>query len=190
MFALALINHECCLLAQSPSQTIIISSPDKLIDQSMKKFGQKNFIGALEDLNQAIKVNPKYAKSYNGRGVVKTALKDWKGAMIDYNKAIALDPKFARAYSNRGSLKVYQNDFNSASKDFDSALSLDSNLAEAYYNRAVMLGKLGKKDAGIKDIEKAAQLYESQGDKDSARQMQEIIKRFNQIGRASCRERV
>ena len=96
---------------QSPLQVIIAINPDKLVEQSRRKFGQKNFNGALEDLNQAIKDNPRYAKAYNGRGLVKFVLKGFRGAIVDYNMAIILDPKFARAYSNRGMLKAYQDDF-------------------------------------------------------------------------------
>ena len=179
IIALTLLSQQDRLVAQYSSPTVISTNPDGLVDQSRKKFARKDFTGAMNDLNQAIKANPKHSKAYNGRGLVKHMLNDLKGSMMDYDMAISLDPKYARAYSNRGALKLYQDDLNSASIDLNSAIALDPSFADAYNNRGLILSKLGKRDAAIKDFQKAARLYEAQGDKESARQSLETIKKLN-----------
>jgi tetratricopeptide (TPR) repeat protein len=179
--ALTSISQQGYLLAQSPSSTIISTNLDILVEQAVKKYSRKDFTGAIGDLNQAIKANSKYAKAYNARGIVKFAIKDWEGSIKDYNIAIDLDPKYARAYSNRGLLKLGQGDFDNASSDFNLAINLDPSLANAYNNRGLLLIKLGKREAAIKDFQKCAQLYEAQGDKESARQSLETIKKLNTV---------
>ncbi|MFM2302912.1 MAG: hypothetical protein RLZZ135_315 [Cyanobacteriota bacterium] len=179
--ALTSINQQGYLMAQSPSSTITSTNPDILVEQAVKKYSRKDFTGAMGDLNQAVKANSKYAKAYNARGIVKSALKDWEGSIKDYNTAIDLDPKYARAYSNRGLLKLVQGDFDNASNDFNLAIDLDPSLANAYNNRGLMFIKLGKREAAIKDLQKCAQLYEAQGDKESARQSLEAIKKLNRV---------
>ena len=56
---------------------------------------------AIEDLTEAIRLNPKMADSYNSRGVVFSDTARFKKAIMDFHKAILLDPNHALAYYNR-----------------------------------------------------------------------------------------
>ena len=58
--------------------------------------------GALEDFEQAIKLNPNHTNAYNNRGIAKFKKGDLEGALEDYNTAIKLNPNYADAYYNRG----------------------------------------------------------------------------------------
>jgi tetratricopeptide (TPR) repeat protein len=172
-------NNQNYSIVKSATPTVISNTPDELINQSREKFGRKDFAGAMDDLNKVIKTNPKNAIAYNGRGLVKFILSDLKGSMADYNMAITLDPKYAGAYNNRGALKLHRGDFDNALVDITKAITLDPNLADAYNNRGTVFSQLGKREVAIKDYEKAIKLYEAQGDKKSARQLLETIKKFN-----------
>ena len=57
---------------------------------------------AIEDYNQAIKLNPKDAKTYNNRGRAHYYKGDYDRAIEDYNQAIKLNPEYVIAYNNRG----------------------------------------------------------------------------------------
>jgi tetratricopeptide (TPR) repeat protein len=57
---------------------------------------------AIEDYNQAIRLDPKYAGAYSNRGVAHSDLGRHQRAIEDFNQAIRLDPEYATAYNNRG----------------------------------------------------------------------------------------
>jgi S1-C subfamily serine protease/tetratricopeptide (TPR) repeat protein len=80
--------------------------------------------GAISDFNQAISLNPKYAKTYSNRGNAKYALGDKQGAISDFNQAISLNPKDEKAYFNRGNAKYALGDKQGAINDFTKASEL------------------------------------------------------------------
>ncbi len=63
-------------------------------------------VGAISDLDMAIKLNPKNAYLYFDRGNLHAENKDFARAIEDYDSAIKLDPKLAEAYYNRGIANV------------------------------------------------------------------------------------
>src|SRR5258705_5132973 len=69
---------------------------------------------AIADYSEAIRLNPKHAKSYLGRGSAYLRKADWDRAIADYTEAIRLDPKNAPAYISRGSAYHQKRDSDSA----------------------------------------------------------------------------
>ena len=59
-------------------------------------------VGAISDLDMAIKLSPDNAYLYFDRGNLYASNKDYARAIADYDKAVKLDPKLAEAYYNRG----------------------------------------------------------------------------------------
>lgn len=59
-------------------------------------------VGAIADLDTAIKLSPDNAYLYFDRGNLYAANKDYVRAIADYDNAVRLDPKLAEAYYNRG----------------------------------------------------------------------------------------
>ncbi|WP_137666513.1 tetratricopeptide repeat protein, partial [Sphaerospermopsis reniformis] len=57
--------------------------------------------GAIDDYNQAIKINPNYANAYIGRGNVRDDLGDKQGAIKDFQTA-------ANIYKKEGKETDYQ----------------------------------------------------------------------------------
>lgn len=81
---------------------------------------------AIEDLNKALTLNPKYPEAYNNRGYIYMRLQNYESALKDLNQAIALRPDYATALRNRGDLYnyYYQQDRNKAIADYDKVVSL------------------------------------------------------------------
>ena len=52
---------------------------------------------AIEDFNQAIRLNPNYAKAYSGRGLLYVKKKDYDRAIADCESALRIDPNDAGA---------------------------------------------------------------------------------------------
>src|SRR6185436_10783521 len=57
---------------------------------------------ALNDYNEAIRIDPKYTTIYYYRGIVFHDKGAFDRAIADYSEAIRLEPKFAAAYAEIG----------------------------------------------------------------------------------------
>jgi tetratricopeptide (TPR) repeat protein len=89
----------------------------------MRSFNQNE--KAASDYTMAIKLDPSNVKSYNNRGLVKSALGDYDGAIEDYNKALELDSKAIFVYRNRGDTKKLTNDLSGALADYEKASEIE-----------------------------------------------------------------
>jgi tetratricopeptide (TPR) repeat protein len=57
---------------------------------------------AIQDCNEAIRLDPKYAYAYTVRGASYANKGNYDRAIQDYNEAIRLDPNYALVYTVRG----------------------------------------------------------------------------------------
>lgn len=137
---------------------------------------------AIEDFDEALKLNPDYADAYFKRGVAKVEMSepDYVEAIQDYNQVINLNPdnfSLAHAYARLGDVKktlkqdvaakgdyakahfysgianLNNDHYQAAIKDFDKSIDLNPSHAEAYYE----LGNAKQKNG---DYEEAKQDYQ------------------------------
>ncbi|MDE7410452.1 MAG: tetratricopeptide repeat protein, partial [Paramuribaculum sp.] len=113
---------------------------------------QKNYAQALEDMNEAIKLQPKYAGYFINRAFLRYKLDDYFGAMSDYDYAIQLDPTNYMAMYNRALLKVEVHDYNRAIDDLNQVLLMRPHNYRALYNRAVVYRQIGDYEKALADI--------------------------------------
>lgn len=106
---------------------------EELLSSSFYKSYNKDYSGAVDDINKALKIKPHFERLYFQRGKLKEELKDFEGARADYTKAILLKENYDVAYLNRGLVKLKQKDYNGAKRDFSKAQQLNSNLKEANF---------------------------------------------------------
>ncbi len=117
-----------------------------------------NYTQAIEDLQKAIELNPRYVEAYNNRGYVYMKLGDYRQAIEDLQKAIELNPKYAEAYNNRGNAYAQLGNYGQAIEDLQKAIELNPKYALAYNNRAFIHGTLGDYRQAIEDLQKAIEL--------------------------------
>lgn len=64
---------------------------------------------AIQDYNEAIRRDPKYALAYNNRGFAYQNKGDYVRAVQDYDRALKIQPKYKKARDNRASALVVRN---------------------------------------------------------------------------------
>jgi tetratricopeptide (TPR) repeat protein len=113
---------------------------------------------ALNDVNRAIALDRKRARSYVERGVM-TARWGWrKHAMRDFERAIKLEPKAYFAYVNRGLIYLERGQTKQAIADFDKAIKLQPNFAHAYFSRGTARVKQKQYKWAVMDVSHAIAL--------------------------------
>jgi tetratricopeptide (TPR) repeat protein len=94
---------------------------------------------AIQELSEAIRINPQYASAYYARAYIYHQLQEFQLALMDYTQAISINPKLADAYNSRAILKSTKlNDFRGALADYTQAISVNPRYVNAYYNRGVL----------------------------------------------------
>jgi tetratricopeptide (TPR) repeat protein len=139
------------------------TSAQDLFERAKDKDNKKDYKGAIEDYNQAIRLKPDYDDAYFYRGLVKYSLRDYQGAIADSNQALKLSPKDSVYYYARGNAKSALEDYKGAIADYNQALKFKPNYDNAYYGRGEALSNSGDNQGAIADYRKAAQLYQKQG---------------------------
>lgn len=87
----------------------------------------------------------------------------YEDAIPAYGLVIRKLPDLAIAYNGRGIAYYHEERFALALEDFSKAIDLKSGFADAYANRAVVYRDQGDSDKATADLEKAIELYESEG---------------------------
>ena len=143
---------------------------------------QGDYVLAILDYGQAIRLDPNVADDYFIRGWAYAQKGDLDRAIQDYDQALRLAPNHAPYYVNRGEAYAEQGDYDRAFQDYDQAIRLDPNNASAYRVRSVAYANRGDYDRAIQDADQAIRLnpndatayhsrgwvYAQQGDYDRA----------------------
>ena len=96
----------------------------------------KRFDKAIEEYNEALKINKSSSKIYFHRGLAYGKKNNLNQAIRDYDKAIELDPKNGYAYGNRGFAYSLNKETNKAIEDYVKAIELVPNQVISYQNLA------------------------------------------------------
>lgn len=115
--------------------------------------------GALEDMNEAIRLQPQYAGFFINRAFLRYRLDDYYGAMADYDYAIQLEPDNRIAIFNRGLLRAEIRDDNNAIDDFSRVIALNPNDYKTLYNRAILYRQTGNLKGAIADLDKVLEAF-------------------------------
>ncbi len=132
------------------------ASPAILLERGKRYAEQKEFDLAKRDIQQAITLDPHFAKAYYEMGRMhaeKMRLLD--EAIPWFDKAIELDKSSRDFFFHRGLIYFEKRDFKTARTDFTSALELQKDDTQVYYYRGVCNKELGQKDQAVEDLLKA-----------------------------------
>jgi tetratricopeptide (TPR) repeat protein/serine/threonine protein kinase len=119
---------------------------------------RKEYDQALEDYTEALRLAPRDAEAYVGRGLAYANKGDLGRAIADYDQGIALDPKYALAYHNRGDAYRLKGASGRAIADCTEAIRLDPKFAPAYGTRGAAHRQKGDLREAIADYDRAIEL--------------------------------
>ena len=94
--------------------------------------GKREYDRAIQDLDQAIRLDPNLALAFNSRGYDYNGKGEYDRAMQDFDQAIRLDPNLALAFLNRANAYGRKREFDRAIQDLDQAIRLDPNNAAPF----------------------------------------------------------
>ncbi|MXZ00817.1 serine protease, partial [Candidatus Poribacteria bacterium] len=139
--------------------------------EGMDKFNDGNLKGAMDDFNQAIKLNPDNAENYKFRAKAKVHLGHRVSAIEDYNQAIKLNPDDVGIYKDKAKARSDFGDHTGAVEDYNQAIKINPDDADAYKKRGDTKAKLSDHEGAIVDYNQAIQLdpddaeaYQKRGD--------------------------
>ncbi|MDY6901656.1 MAG: tetratricopeptide repeat-containing serine protease family protein, partial [Cyanobacteriota bacterium] len=132
--------------------------------KAVNKRKEKNYQGAISDLNQAINLNPKYADAYYLRGISYSNAGNPQKALPDVNQALKINPNHGEAYRLRGYLRSREKNYQEAISDYTQAIRINPNDAASWRRRGFARGDLKDYPGAINDLTKAVQLHKKQGD--------------------------
>ena len=116
------------------------------------------FDRAIDDLTEAIRLDPKRAAAYQNRGAAYNGLGQYERAIDDLSQAIELDPENAGAYTNRGLAYFAVGRYDQAVADLSQAIQLAPKNAVPYFNRAEVFARLGLRDRALQDYDTTTRL--------------------------------
>jgi tetratricopeptide (TPR) repeat protein len=127
----------------------------ELYEKGMELGRQNNYAQALDEFNQAIKLDAKNASYYAGRGHSHFMLNQLDNALDDYNKALALNPQDSLPLVMRGHTYLKLGNYDKAIQDYDKAIQTGSTDAEVYIGRGSAYLKLNQPDKMCADFKVA-----------------------------------
>lgn len=121
-----------------------ISSEEFLTELGDSSKAAASNLTAINQLDTAIMINPKYADAYQRRGYIKFSMKNYPAAEVDFKKALEINPTEAVAHNNYGNLLFNQNRFDEAKVQFEQAIRYNPRYAHALNNLASIYGVMGE----------------------------------------------
>jgi tetratricopeptide (TPR) repeat protein len=116
------------------------------------------FVTAKDELDTAIKLNPRLAPAYYNRALLHQSINEPDLAIRDYASAIGLNPKMVEAFANRGIIYAQSGKIDLAIADFTKEIELEPNVIDGYSNRGIARARSGQLEAALTDFDRAIAL--------------------------------
>ena len=151
IFGLGVRNHRAVADDKPPRAKVDAAAADGDADkpapskadvhaaQAIALAKKQDYRKAIAEFTAAIRLEPKRAALFVGRGKMYTATGDLRRAMSDLDLALRLDPKSVEGYGERAAVWRAKGDFSRCKADYESALELDPKHVVASCNLAWLL---------------------------------------------------
>ena len=110
---------------------------------------------AIEDYDEAIRLNPNNILAYKNRGSAYLDLSQYQRAVEEFDEAIRRDPSDYDGYARRGLAHVELGQPYRAIADYERAIKLNPNDILTIDNLGLIYAKLGRTELGLQHRERA-----------------------------------
>lgn len=127
-------------------------------EKGRKEGNEKNFAEAVNELNKAVTIYPRYAVAWSLLGEIHRLQNQFEPARKEYAQALASDPKFVSPYFGLAAMAVVENKWTDAARLTDQLIQLNSfAYPMAYFFNAAANYNLGNLDAAEQSARKFQQ---------------------------------
>lgn len=130
-----------------------------LIKADIEANKNKDFRAALTNMDEAIRLQPRYAGFFINRAFIRKNLDDYYGALSDYEYASQLSPTDYVPIYNRALLLMEVRDFDKALVDLDKVIALHGPDIRTLYNRAIVRNAKRDFKGALTDINTVIKRY-------------------------------
>ena len=126
---------------------------DEIKDEDIDYLNQIVRDGLIELYEEALLINPNYAKVYFNLGGAYHELSQLDDATINYKKSLDINPSFAEAQNNLGNVYKELGQLDKAIDSYQKALDINPKYAEAHYSIAITFQLLDEFEKMIEHLE-------------------------------------
>lgn len=119
---------------------------------------QKDYDAARKYLEDSLRLDENYFRSWYNFGVLSTKQGDDVSALRYYDRAIELCPTFMNSYLNESAIYIAREDFESSVEVLDRGLERLPDSVDLLYNRACSYARLGMEEEAKVDLSYADEL--------------------------------
>jgi len=136
----------------------LYKTPLAFLRRGYAELVKEDYDNALNDMNEALKMDPKLEKAYFGRGICHFEQQNFKTAEEDINKFVEKDKTTPMAYNYLAGCRFMQKDFQGALENYEMVAKLDPKFPDIYTNRGMMKHYLNDLKGAVADYNKALEL--------------------------------
>lgn len=122
--------------------------------RGLDKLHAQDLAGARQDLDEALRLDPRYTPGLCYRGLLNLLTQDYPAALSDLSRALSLQPNISGAYRDRGKVRMALQDDRGAMEDFTRAIELEPR-SEAVFLRGLLRHELGDDQGALADADRA-----------------------------------
>jgi len=158
IIALVCVTVFACATVPRNDSTAQTQAAQISLNNGKRLFDQADYDGAIQELNEAIRLDPNLAEAYAYRARSYSGKGDYDQGLSDANKAIQLNSKLSIGYYARGNVYRNKNDYDRAIADYTEVIMLDHNYVNAYFNRGLVYYNKKDYDRAITDYTEAIRI--------------------------------
>ena len=141
-----------------PVLTPLSNDPNFYRERGIAAYRSGDFLGAVGNFDEAIRLDPGDAQSYNFRGNVWDELGIVERALADYDEAIRIDPNNPAIFLDRAILWQRRGELDKALIDLDRAIRFSFSDVAMYCGRGLVWYEKGRHDRALADFNHAIRL--------------------------------